>query len=137
MAIIAGHDNVDCNVLVAKRSLIDFIYFTHYPLPLENDLEVMATNLATFHKHKDIFIWNGSQGTKNHLQIPKLHTLVHYLENSYQLGILDNFSMETPEPLHIKMCKDPYEASNHHEFDQQFLMYLDVQDQLITTILQS
>src|SRR5258708_10395967 len=26
------------------------------------------------------------------------------------------------------MCKDPYEASNHHNYDKQILSYLDIQD---------
>src|SRR5258708_1460448 len=30
--------------------------------------------------------------------------------------------------LHIQMCKDPYEASNHCDYDKQILSYLDIQD---------
>src|SRR5260221_9866962 len=32
--------------------------------------------------------------------------------------------------LHIQMCKDPYEASNCHDYDKQILSYLDIQDHL-------
>src|SRR5258705_12489344 len=28
------------------------------------------------------------------------------------------------------MCKDPYEASNHRDYDKQILSYLDIQDHL-------
>ena len=101
----------------------------HYPLLSESELETMEALLAKFHKLKRVFIQNGSQGTKNHLRIPKLHALVHYIENCYQLGVPDNFSTETPELLHIQMCKDPYKASNH-DFDHQILNYLDIQDWL-------
>ena len=60
----------------------------------------------------------------------KFHTLLHYLENSYQLGAPNNFSTETPESLHICMCKDPYRASNCCDFDHQILNYLDIHDWL-------
>ena len=116
--------------LVVVRSLVDFIYLAHYPLISESDLEAMSASLTEFHRYKWIFIQNGSQGQKGHLRIPKLHALLHYLENSYQLGILDNFSTEMPESLHISMCKDPYNASNRCEFNSQILNYLDIQDQL-------
>ena len=92
---------------------------------------MMEDHLTNFHLCKDIFIQNGAWGTKDHLRIPKLHALLHYIENSYQLGVPDNFSTETPESLHIQMCKDPYKVSNHHDFDCQILNYLDIQDHLM------
>jgi len=51
-------------------------------------------------------------------------------ENSYQLGVPDNFSTETPESLHIKMCKEPYNATNRRNYDPQILNYLDIHDRL-------
>ena len=60
VAVITGHENIDHNILVAIRSLIDYIYITHYPLLSESDLEVMATSLTTFHKLKAVFIQNSS-----------------------------------------------------------------------------
>ena len=60
VAVIAGHENVDHSVLNAIRSLIDFIYLAHYLLILESDLETMAASLDEFHKHKNVFIQNGS-----------------------------------------------------------------------------
>ena len=112
IAVIAGHENVDQKVLVATQSLADYICMAHYPPISETDLEQMEALLDNFHKLKFIFIQNGSHESKNHLRIPKLHTLVHYIENSYLLGIPNNFSTKTPESLHIPMCKEPYRASN-------------------------
>src|SRR5258708_32592949 len=43
-------------------------------------------------------------------------------------GTTENCSTKTPKSLHIQMCKDPYEASNHHDYDKQILSYLDIQD---------
>ena len=88
----------------------------------------METFLEKFHALKIIFIENLSH--KKEYRIPKLHSLIHYIENSYQLGVPDNFLTETPELLHISMCKEPYRASNHRDFDSQILGYLDIHDWL-------
>ncbi len=101
---------IDHKVLVAFQSLVDYIFIAHYPLASVTDLE---TNL----------------------RIPKLHALLHYIENLYQLSVPDNFSTKTPESLHIQMCKDPYKASNHCNFDCQILNYLDIQDHLTLCLL--
>ncbi len=52
------------------------------------------------------------------------------MDNVQSGGTPDNFSTEMPESLHIDMCKMPYHASNHHEFDKQILNYLDIHDHL-------
>ena len=44
VVIIAGHENVSCKVLVAVRSLMDFFYLAHYPVILDDILEVMSQN---------------------------------------------------------------------------------------------
>ena len=108
--------------------LTDYIFIAHYPLLSEMNLEQMETFLEKFHALKVIFIENCSH--KKDFRIPKLHSLVHYIENSYQLRVPDNFLTETPESLHISMCKEPYRASNHHDFDSQILGYLDIHDRL-------
>ena len=131
VSIIAGYEDLDHRVLIVVWSLVDYIFMAHHLLTSMSDLKTMANHLSEFHKNKDIFIWNGSQGKMDHLHIPKLHALVHYLENTYQLSVPDNFSTETPESLHIKMCKEPYNATNHCNYNTQILNYLDIQDRLI------
>ncbi len=131
VSVIAGYENLDHKVLLAIRALTDYIFMAHNPLLSVASLETMAEHLSEFHRNKSIFIQNGSQGEMDHLRIPKLHALIHYLENSYQLGVPNNFSTETPESLHIKMCKEPYKATNHCEYDCQILNYLDIQDRLV------
>ena len=89
----------------------------------------MEDLLTMFHQNKDIFISNELWGT-DHLHIPKLHGLCHFMGNTQSGGTPDNFSTETPKSLHIDMCKIPYCASNHHESDKQILNYLDIHDRL-------
>ena len=99
VSVIAGYQDLEPRALIAVRSLMDYIFMAHNPLNSVSDLKTMAKYLSDFHKNKNIFIENGSRGEMNHLRIPKLHTLLHYLENTYQLGVPDNFSTETPESL--------------------------------------
>src|SRR5258708_27952006 len=61
---------------------------------------------------------------------PKLHALQHFIHDVHSGGTPENCSTETPESLHIQMCKDPYEASHHCDYDEQILSYLDIQDHL-------
>ena len=42
----------------------------------------------------------------DNFQIPKLHALVHYIENSYQLGVPDDFSTETLNPCMSRCVKN-------------------------------
>src|SRR5258706_12924955 len=87
----------------------------------------MKDLLSSFNRNKEVFISNGSQELC-HFRIPKLHALWHFIHDVHSGGTPENCSTETPESLHIQMCKDPYEASNHHNYDKQILSYLDIQD---------
>ena len=130
LPVITGCKGLDLREIASVRTLIDYIYLAHYPVVSISELEAMEHLLADFHANKQVFILNGSQGNKGHLNIPKLHALIHYVTNAYQLGILGNFSPEIPESLHIQMCKEPYQSTNQHDYDHQILNYLDIQDHL-------
>ena len=60
ISIIAECDRLDRKVLLAVRSLVDYIFMAHYPLISVTQLEVMETALSEFHANKHIFIENGS-----------------------------------------------------------------------------
>ncbi len=127
--MIAGHEKVDNKVIKTIRSILDYTYMVQYPVLSEIDLQKMASLLVVFHQNKEIFVSNGLQNS-DHLRIPKLHTLRHFMDDVRSGGTPDNFSTETPESLHIDMCKIPYRASNHREFNKQILNYLDIHDHL-------
>src|SRR5260370_37922814 len=129
LPVIFGHEKVDAKVIDAIWSVLDFAYMAQYPLLSESNLNEMKDLLSSFNQSKEIFISNGSQES-GHFHIPKLHALWHFVDNIHSGGIPDNCSTETPESLHIQMCKDPYGASNHHDYDKQILNYLNIQDHL-------
>src|SRR5260370_38519431 len=98
-----------------------------YPLLSDSNLSKMKDLLSSFNRNKEVFISNGSQ-EPCHFRIPKLHALQHFIHDVHSGGTPENCSTKTPESLHIQMCKDPYEASNCHDYDKQILSYLDIQD---------
>src|SRR6266436_1820896 len=129
LPIIFGHEKVDAKVINAIWSVLDFVYMAQYPLLSDSNLSKMKDLLSSFNRNKEVFISNGSQ-EPCHFHIPKLHALWHFIHDVHSGGTPENCSTETPESLHIQMHKDPYEASNHCDYDKQILSYLDIQDHL-------
>ena len=127
LPVIVGHVNVDNKVINVTRSILDFTYMAQYPSLSEMDLEKMDNILSIFHQNKDIFLSNGACES-THFQIPKLHGLQHFVGDVHSGRPPDNFTTETPKSLHINMCKEPYNASNHHKYDTQILNYLGIHD---------
>lgn len=117
------------HVLLSTRHLIDYIYTAQFPEISESDITRMRDALISFHRHKDIFIQNGSRDPP-HFQIPKLHALPHLIDDARRSGAPDNFSTETPESLHIENCKEPWRASNKHDVDDQILNYLTIKEKI-------
>ncbi len=125
--VIVGHANMDNKVINVTQSILDFMYMAQYPSLSEMGLEKMDNILSIFHQNKDIFLSNGAHKS-THFRIPKLHGLQHFVGDVHSGGPPDNFTTEMPKLLHINMCKEPYNASNRHEYDTQILNYLGIHD---------
>ena len=97
------------SVLVMARSLLDFIYYAQFQQQMHKTLAAMQESLNLFHSHKAILtklhIWD-------HFNVPKIHSLLHYVSSICVLGSADGYNMEYPEHLHINYTKDAYHASN-------------------------
>jgi hypothetical protein len=74
MGIIAG--GVGREVLTTSQAMIDFTFFAQYQTHTMQMLECMEKCLERFHAHKKVFI---SEGIWEHFNIPKLHSLLHYI----------------------------------------------------------
>src|SRR5260370_5011430 len=129
LPVIFGHEKVNAKVINAIWLVLDFAYMAQYSSLSELNLNKMKDLLSSFNQSKEIFISNGSQES-HHFRIPKLHALWHFVDDIHSGGTPDNCSTKTPKSLHIQMCKDPYGASNHHDYDKQILNYLNIQDYL-------
>ena len=128
--VVCGADTPDNrHVVVATRSLIDYVYTAQFPVISEEDIACMQDAILRFHDYKGVFIDNGSRDPPN-FQIPKLHALPHLIDDTRRSGAPDNFSTETPESLHIESCKEPWRASNKREVDEQILNYLTIKEKI-------
>ena len=107
--------------MLAFRSLLDFIYLAQYPTHDDATLQYLTDALNTFHKHKDVII---RLGIRDHLNIPKLHSLLHYVDSIRQFGATDNYNTEMFERLHIDFAKEAWRASNHRDEFPQMVRWI-------------
>ncbi|KAH9061974.1 hypothetical protein EDB87DRAFT_391243 [Lactarius vividus] len=96
-------------VVRATRALLDFICLAQFPSHTTQTLKCLEDSLATFHQNKDVFV---DVGVREHFNIPKLHSLLHYGYSIGLFGTTDNYNTEQTERLHIDFTKDAYRATN-------------------------
>jgi hypothetical protein len=123
--VIAGA--VDNRVLAAVRGVLDFIYYAQYKSHTEESLSHMQAALELSHTNKDVFVEHGVQ---EHFNIPKIHSMVHYIDSICLFGSADSFNMELPERLHIDFTKRAYHASNHRDYVIQMTTWLRRQESI-------
>ncbi|KAJ2965808.1 hypothetical protein NUW54_g13993 [Trametes sanguinea] len=116
---------VPARALKAIRGLLDFVYYAQYETHSEDTLSLMQKALESFHRYKQALI---DLGVREHFNIPKLHSLVHYVEAIRRLGCLDGTNTESSERLHIDYAKKAYRASSRREYLTQMTTWLQRQE---------
>ncbi|KAL1943791.1 hypothetical protein VTO73DRAFT_3609 [Trametes versicolor] len=119
---------VDPGVVRAARALLDFSYLAQYHVHTDTTLDAMDDALHRFHLEKDIFV---ELEIRAHFNIPKLHSLSHYVKAVRSLGTLDGLNTETSERLHIDYAKQAYRASSHREYITQMTLWLQRQEAIV------
>jgi hypothetical protein len=125
LGILAGV--VNSEVLQAVRGFLDFAYYAQYHSHTTETLSQMQKALNNFHDHKDAFL---ELGIRNHFNIPKIHSMMHYLESIWSLGCFDGLNTESPERMHIDFAKQAYRASNRQDYTIQMTKWLPCQEAL-------
>ena len=110
------------DVMLTFRALLDFIYLAQYPTHDDTTLKYMTDALELFHKHKDVLV---ELGIREHMNIPKLHSLLHYVDSIKNLGTTDNYNTEMFERLHIDCVKKAWRATNHRNERPQMVKWLE------------
>jgi Plavaka transposase len=108
-------------VLAAARGLLDFIYYAQYQAHTTETLHHMQESLDLFHANKDVFV---DLDIRGHFNIPKLHSMCHYVASIQNLGSVDGLNSEGSERLHIDYAKKGYRASNKNDFIPQMAKWL-------------
>ena len=98
--------------VAAMRGLLDFIYYAQYHSHTDIILSQMQMALNTFHANKDSFI---ELGVHDHFNIPKIYSMLHYIQSIQYLGSTDGFNTKYPEQLHIDYAKKAYHGSSRSD----------------------
>ena len=92
---------------------------------MDKTLAAMQDSLSLFHVNKGILI---ELRIREHFNIPKIHSLMHYVSSIRVLGSADGYNTEYPERLHINYAKDAYRASNKRDYVEQMALWLQHQE---------
>ncbi|KAL7278907.1 hypothetical protein ACG7TL_006738 [Trametes sanguinea] len=123
LGILVGR--VSSRVLKAVRGLLDFVYYAQLETHSDATLSQMHQALNLFHQNKAALI---ELGVREHFNIPKLHSLIHYVDAIMRLGCLDGVNTENSERLHIDYAKKAYRASSRREYLSQMTTWLQRQE---------
>lgn len=108
-------------VIKAVRAALDFIYYAQLTSQTSESLACLKAAFYKFHEHKEIFV---RLGQRDHFNIPKLHSMQHYLASIRSRGSADGYNTESPERLHIDYAKDAYCTTNKRDYIQQMTIWL-------------
>lgn len=115
-------------LICAIRSLLDFLYLAQYPIHTSETLQLLHQSLERFHGSKSIFI---NLGIRKDFNLPKLHSLIHYVDSIKFFGTTDNYNTEYTERLHIDLAKDTYRATNHRDEYAQMTVWLERREKVL------
>ncbi|TBU21231.1 hypothetical protein BD311DRAFT_678982 [Dichomitus squalens] len=115
----------DPDVIRAVRAVLDFLYYAHFESHTDDSLARMDASWAAFHQHKHAFV---REGVRDHFNIPKLHSALHYALSIRRLGTTDGYNTEHSERLHIDYAKRGYAASNKRSYIRQMAVWLNRQE---------
>lgn len=118
---------VPSEVIVCYRALLDFIYITQYSTHHDDSLQYLEDTLDLFHNHKHVLT---DLGAWKHLDIPKSHSMIHYVESIKYSGTTDNYNTELFECFHIDMAKEGWRASNFKNEVPQMIQWLSRQEKV-------
>ena len=119
--------SISAPVLKAVRSLLDFLYLAQLPSQTTNTILRLEQSLATFHENKDVFV---DLKVRGHMNVPKIHSLIHYTSSILLFSTTDNYNTEQTERLHIDFTKDAYRATNHKGEYKQMTTWLERREKL-------
>ncbi len=115
----------DAETTRAVRAVLDFIFYAHFQAHTDDSLAHLEAAWATFHENKDVFTRNG---VREHFNIPKVHSALHYAMSIRKLGTADGYNTENSERLHIDYAKRGYAASNKRNYIKQMTTWLNRQE---------
>lgn len=112
----------------ALRAILDFLYLSQYPIHTKETLICLDDALQRFHLNKKVFV---DLGIRTNFNLPKLHSLSHYILSIKMFGTTDNYNTESTERLHIDLAKDAYRATNKKDEYAQMTLWLERKEKIL------
>lgn len=119
LGVLAGA--VQPSVFHAACAVLDFIFYAQFHSHTSQTLDTLQNALDEFHAHKHIF---KDLSVHDDFNIPKLHSILHYVDSIKSRGSADGFNTEFPEHLHIDFAKNAYRATNKRDYVVQMTKWL-------------
>jgi len=111
----------------AVTALLDFIYIAQYTAHNRDTLDYLKNALERFHLNRHYFT---DTRVRKDFNIPKFHSLLHYIESIKLFGTTDNYNTEMFERLHIDFAKHGWRASNQRDEFPQMIRWLSRQEKI-------
>jgi len=103
------------------HSLLDFLYLVQYKAHDNDTLAYMEEALHMWQDSKYLII---ELGLYPDLNIPKFHSLHHYIQSIKLFETTDNYNTEMFENFHIDFAKEGWHASNKSNAFPQMVNWL-------------
>ena len=126
LPIPGGWDST--RLMRAVRALLDFLYLAQYQCHTRETIDRLQDTLSVFHNNKAIFL---DLGVRQNFNLPKLHSLTHYVSSIHLFGTTDNYNTEQTERLHIEFAKDAYRATNRKDIYPQMTTWLERREKIL------
>jgi len=114
-------------IIACYRALLDFIYIAQYTTHNDSSLKYLEEALEEFQAHKDVLI---ELDVQEHLNIPKFHSMVYYMQAIKEYDTTDNYNTEMFEHFHIDCAKEVWRASNSRNEVPQMMQWLSCQEKV-------
>ena len=114
--------------IAAVTALLDFIYIAQYSTHDSTTLGYLQDALDWFHENCEYFT---TTLVHKDFNIPKFHSLLHYIESIENFGTTDNYNTEMFEHLHIDFAKHGWRASNQRDEFPQMIRWLSHQEKIM------
>ena len=123
LGVIAG--TADEKVIRVVRAIIDFILYARFKAHTERSQEKMDKAWSAIHENKTIFI---ELNIRESFNIPKFHSLIHYVSSIHSHRTLDGYNTKSPEHLHIDFVKVRFRAGNKQDYTAQMATWMTQHD---------
>ena len=113
--------------LLAVKSILDFVYLAQFSTHDSDTLKYIEDALITWEENRSFFL---ETGIRDDFNIPKFHSLLHYIDSIRLFGTTDNYNTEMFERLHIDFAKHGWRASNKRDEFSQMISWLSRQEKI-------